>query len=144
MNFYEMSLLLEFDAKDVLDLAERIFGHGRCGRDGREVRCWYSNRGITFTYDSNDRMIDVGFDFIDDPEEISADTLTTARRLQPGTMETIRKFKEFATELKKHGIGIKYRTRGRRIDLYKKVLQQAGMSGTELGPIQHASGWEWR
>jgi len=147
MNFHEFLLLEAFTREDLRALATRIFGH--CDEwydydddDDYELTCRFKNRKIEFVYYPEERLIEVSFFFADDPTGgVSPDVFTTGRELQSGTMEGIRKFEEFASELRKRGIGVKYETEGmRREDLYKRVMRKAGMTlaGSRGGY------WTWR
>lgn len=140
-----MSLLLEYlTREDLHALATRIFG--RCDELGDyddELTCRFKNRRIEFVYDPEEGLVEVSFFFDQDEPTggISPDVFTTGRELQSGTMEGIQKFVEFARELRKHDIGIKYETEGRRReDLYKRVMQKAGMSST----FSRGGYWTWR
>jgi len=129
INFHEFLLLEEeFSKQDLLGLAKRIFGG--CRYLGN-ITCTFGNRYVAFSYYPHKSLINVSFNFLEQPEHRSLTEPTgfaTARELQPGTMTAIRKFEEFARELKKRGIGITYITGGRRLGLYKRVLEKAGMS----------------
>ncbi len=145
MNFYSMSLLLEFDHKELLEIATRIFGN--CDEFYTDVNCVFRNRDIELTYYPHEKLVGVMFHFLEPPARFSEDPdFPTGRELQPGTMEAIKKFGELAKELKKHNIGITYRTEGRRIDLYKKVMEKAGLRGTPLGwhTGVETGEWVWR
>ena len=128
MNFYK--LLEEMTKDDILDLATRIFGD--C-KKRHNITCQFENRYIAFSYYPSRSLISVAFNFLEEPERPSLTeptSFTTARELQPGTMTAIRKFEEFASELKKRGVGITYITGGRRLNLYKRVMEKVGMSVT--------------
>lgn len=133
MNFYEF-----FNQGDLLSLTKSIFGNCDVHWLGG-IGCDFSNRDILFRYHPDKNSVEISFYFIDDPEEKSQGPYVTGRRLQSGTMAGVRKLQQFATELKKRGIGISYSTQGKRGDIYKRVLQKAGMSGTtDMG------NWAWR
>ena len=140
MNFYEMSVSMAFSRDKLLEIANRAFGG--CKPDyPRYVDCKFSNREVNISYWPEEKAVSVIFSFVSAPEHLAADTFPTGRELQGGTIEGIRKFQAFATELKKYGIGIKYTTEGhRREDLYSKVLKKAGMSAVTTGD----QGWIWR
>jgi len=140
MNFYSMNLLLEFSRDKLLEIAERIFGN--CKKfSNRWVDCDYQNREVSFNYWPEGKLINISFHFLEEPEKTEGEPFPTARELQPGTIAGVRKFREFASELKKYGIGVTYTTEGRRREkLYSKVMQQAGL---RQSPDRDYS-WEWR
>ncbi len=144
MNFYEMSLLLEFTSEKLLEIVKRIFGDCRNYPNLRWTNCKFKNREISFTYHPHAQIVSISFDFLEDPEEFGKpEAFYSARRLQAGTIEGISKVREFAKELKSHGIGIAYTTEGRRREkLYARIMKQAGFKKPD-----DPSGewhWEWR
>jgi len=140
MNFYEMGLLLEFNKEEFMALAERIFG--ACRESGSNAAiCKFKNRNIELDYYHGERLVGISFLWAagERPGEVSAKdphTYGSGREVQSGTIEGIRKFKEFAQELKKRNIGIIYVALGRREKLYDRIMKQAGM--------RQSGGGEWR
>ncbi len=139
----------DFTKQDLLALATRIFG--QCEKSWEHswaysAECKFKNRSIELTYRPQDRVVGISFFFLElPPGGASDDVFTTGRELQPGTLEGIRKFEEFAKELKKRGIGIEYETEGsRREELYKKVLQKAGFSAINPEASIETGDWRWR
>ncbi len=132
MNFKEY-----FTGDDLVALATRIFGN--CDHisdddpDYEEVHCKFKNRDIEFVYEPENNLVDISFFWIEQPADPRGveGVISQAGKVQAGTMEGIRKFEEFARELKKRGIGVSYTASGKREKIYRKVMQKAGMEITD-------------
>jgi len=127
-SFMDFRLWLEFDERELLGLATRIFG--KCDPEHNGVSCYFKNREIEFHYDPFNDVVHIQFNWQTPPPRESGreEDFITSPEVQSGSMEGVRKFKEFLQELKQRDIGVAYEPAdSRRGKLYSRVLRMVGM-----------------
>jgi hypothetical protein len=126
LNFLRQSLP-EFTSDTLQTIANSVFGDCKQKWHGK-VTCMFMNRYIGVSYDDSNRVVEIEFFWDKTPENLSTHNaaFTTAAELQPGTIEGVRKFGEFARRLKEHKVKIAFFSMGKRVQLYDRVLKSAG------------------
>src|SRR5690348_11170821 len=138
MRFYqlweEITATPGFNNDILQEIANSIFG--QCGRrwpsSHGKVSCKFMNRDIGLYYDESQRTVEIEFFWERTPNLSDKNSeFNTASSLQPGTIDGMRKFGEFAKKLREYKVKITFFSLGKRVQLYDRVLRGAGYTRSD-------------